>query len=86
MKLHEIIETIDDDISVSYEEVQPYRKSLKTYYAERWCSAPKFMVLFLTNSICAGKIVPSDQFDEALRYESDRSDEREIITFNSFFL
>lgn len=86
MKLYQIIDAIDDDESVSYETIHPYKRSLKTYYADRWSCEPIFMVLFLTNACCWGKIVPSNEFDAALQYETNEESERETISANSFYL
>lgn len=99
LKLYEIIELLETPgNSVLIELMQPYFKSLRTYYRE---NSTKFkpelilMVTSVTNATSYARIEPVDEFNEALEEyintmdletEEERENERETINFNSRML
>lgn len=96
--LQSIIKSIDSLESLQWEQIEPYKKLLYVYYKNMYCCEPIFMVTFLTNAICAGYIVPENDFMEYVYEElnisfidaedegSDAFSEVETILYNSRFL
>lgn len=99
LKLHEIIELLEaPGNSVLIELMQPYFKSLRTYYREnstRFKPELILMVTSITNATSYARIESVDEFTEALEEyintmdletEEERENERETINFNSRML
>jgi hypothetical protein len=94
MKLHEIISTNEDiENSISFEVLQPYLKSLYSYYKDFFCCEPILMVTDVFNACSYAKIVSSNDFNEILEdYTKDIEDHEEressieTINFNSQML
>ena len=96
MKLYEIIEANEkDNISILIELLVPYKKSLFTYYSRWFCSEPVLMVTMVANAVQYAKIVPANEFAEAMDEwvnadntlsDEDKEDEKETINFNSIML
>lgn len=98
MKLYEIIEANEkDNISILIELLVPYKKSLFTYYSRWFCSEPVLMVTMVANAVQYAKIVPANEFAEAISdwmgepidfddEESDTYSEYETICANSIML
>jgi hypothetical protein len=73
MKLHEII-SINEDYkkSILIELMVPYKESLLTYYNNFFNCPPCLIIISITNATSYGKIVPIEEFNEAiLEYISD---------------
>lgn len=95
MKMYEIIDFMLDPnyltASISYEVISKYKNSLYTYFKNYFACEPVLMVTSVTNNSTYMRIVPSNEFDEEVRWyvESsdidieDWSDEIESINFNS---
>lgn len=92
MKLYEIIEANDQpDQSILSELLVPYKKALLTYYRDLFCCEPVLMVTDVFNAAQYAKIVPVDEFSEAIEdyladrdlSEEDKEAEAETINFNS---
>ena len=70
MKLHEIISAMEDGTdSVLIELMIPYKKSLLTYFQDRFPGEPVLMVTSVTNACQYAKIVSSCDFEEAICQE-----------------
>jgi hypothetical protein len=79
MKLHQIIEANEQDgKSILLEAMHPYFKSLRTYYSE-----PTLMITRVSNAAQYGKIVPCEEYFEALNEYTTDEDEQDVINFNS---
>lgn len=87
MKLYEIIEKVIAGGWLNYNDVHPYRKSLKTYCTDYFCDEPIiFLVDSLTNTGVAGHIVPEGDLMEKINEITMCKDEQETILSNSFLL
>jgi hypothetical protein len=96
MKLHEIIETMEKPgFSIATELLYPYRKSLLAYYTDIFCCEPVLMITDVFNVGAYGRIVPSNDFLEAIEEyvghdpelsDEDREGAIEVINFNSRML
>lgn len=99
MKLHEIIKLNEDhETSLLIEALFPYKRSLLTYYKDYFCCDPVLMVTDVSNAAQYGKIVPSNEFKDAIYaymgvdyVDEDKTDseefcEFETINFNSKLL
>jgi hypothetical protein len=93
MKLHEIIEMNENPVtSLLIEKLIPYKNSLLIYYKEYFTSEPMLMVTDVMNAVQYAKIVPSNEFTEALEEYIENNEEdtkeysREIIPFQSMML
>jgi hypothetical protein len=93
--LHQLIEKIENGGKISYEELHPYRRSIRTYFYDYYMSEPIFMVTILTNTIAGGYIVSAENFEDAVHAEvnfwSENNEEDdnahyEQICANSMFL
>ena len=71
--LQSIIKSFDSLESLQWAQIEPYKKLLYVYYKNMYCCEPIFMVTFLTNAICAGYIVPEDDFTEYIYEELNTS-------------
>lgn len=96
MKLHEIIKANEHHTSaILIELLIPYKRSLLTYYRDLFCSEPMLMVTDVMNVCQYAKIVPANEFNEAVYAymgvdyvdeedtESDDFAQHETINFNS---
>jgi hypothetical protein len=93
MKLSEIIKTNDKpDTAILYEAIAPYKKQLLIYYKNMFNCDPVAMVTSVTNATAYIKIVPANEFFEAIQdylnadntlSDEDRTAEEETINFNS---
>ena len=71
MKLHEIIYQ-NDYTSIRFDLLQPYLKSLHTYFSSQFISEPVVMVVSVTNAAQYCKIVSADNLhDEVLNWIDD---------------
>lgn len=99
MKLHEIIKLNEDhETSLLVESLIPYKKSLLTYYKDYFCCEPILMVTSVSNAVQYAKIVPSNEFKDAIyayigvdyvneeNEDSEEFAEFETINFNSILL
>lgn len=96
--LQSLITSFDSLQSIQWEQVAPYKKLLYVYYKNIYNCDPIFMVTFLSNAICAGYIVPAENFDEYIfeelgissidieDEESESFSNYETISVNSKFL
>jgi hypothetical protein len=67
MKLYEILALNEVPTkSLLFDEMQPYLKSLYVYYKDMFCCEPVLMVTDLFNAAQYVKIVPSNDFNEAI--------------------
>jgi hypothetical protein len=62
LKLHEIIERSESLVEISYKDVAPKVKQLKTYYGTKVF----FLATFVSNAIQGGIVVPIDYINEAI--------------------
>jgi hypothetical protein len=96
MKLHEIIKANEHHTSaILVELLIPYKRSLLTYYTDLFCCEPMLMVTDVMNACQYAKIVPANEFSEAVYAymgvdyvdeedtESDDFAQYETINFNS---
>ena len=94
--LASIIEANDNGLetgnSLLIEKLLPYRRSLCTYYADKFQCEPILMVVMVCNAVQYGLIVPSNEFGDALyQYcetmefedEEDRAEFEELVSFQS---
>ena len=67
MKLHEII-ALNEDHEKSFltSRIEPYKKSLYTYYKSLFCCEPIVMITSVFNTCSYCKIVPSNEFKDAI--------------------
>jgi hypothetical protein len=87
-------EYINFEKTISFGTIAPHRKQLKIYYRDSFNCDPIFMVTMLTNSLCYGQIVSSNDFLEAVNVyleeadinNEDKESEIEVISTNSFYL
>lgn len=99
MKLHEIIEANEcHTTSILIEEIIKYKRSLLTYYKDQFIYEPILMVTDVMNAVQYGKIVSTDEFQEAVYAfmgvsyvdeedtESEQFAQYETICFNSMLL
>lgn len=80
MKLHEIIDVMLDvdkeHLSVEYDQISKYKRSLYSYFSDYFCCEPVCMVTSVTNNSAYMRIVPSDEFSECVEnWINDTSDE-----------
>ena len=92
MNLHEIIKANETDgLDISYQAIHPYKKSLYTYYKSLFCCEPILMITAVFNAVQYCKIVPENDFFEALDgyvndmelNEEEKENEKELINFQS---
>lgn len=100
MKLHEIIELNEcPTTSILIEWIKEYKRSLLIYYTDLFCCEPILMVTDVMNAVQYGKIVPANEFQEAIcafmevdyidydapedTIERDNRDQCELISFQS---
>jgi hypothetical protein len=83
----------DSKTSIEYGKVHPILKSLYIYYKDLFCCEPVLMVTDVFNAAQYVKIVPSNEFHEAIEMylEGDKNEElrqytTETINFNSKLL
>lgn len=87
MKLHEIIAHNENPkTEILIESMAPYFKSLRTYYEAYYCQECVLMVTTVFNAAQYGKIVPANEFSEAIDEYTDDEDEKELINFQSQML
>ena len=94
MLLHQIITKNENfTTSILVELLHPYKKSLYTYYKDLFCCEPVLMVTGVFNAAQYAKIVPSNEFNEAIESyldenltEQEKQDESELINFQSIML
>lgn len=95
MLLHQIIKLSEEGkTGILIELIQPYKKSLSTYFERYYTSKPALVVTAVFNAAQYGFICPSDEMQEAIETylngsdlsEEDKESEREIILFNSLML
>lgn len=97
LNLSQIIEiNSDPQKSVLFESVNPYLKSLYVFYKDLFCCEPILMVTDVFNAAQYVKIVPSDDFNEAVcdyigddlctNEESENFSTYETINFSSKLL
>ncbi len=96
MLLHEIISENENHASaIEYGQLHPYLKSLYTYYKRQFCCEPVLMVTAVFNAAQYAKIVPSNDFSDAIEAymngwdgftEDEINSEIEVISFNSRLL
>jgi hypothetical protein len=84
MKLHQIIEANEQDgKSILLEAMHPYFKSLRTYYKDYYGCEPTLMITSVSNAAQYGRIVPCEEYFEALNAYTTDEDEQDVINFNS---
>jgi hypothetical protein len=67
MKLHEIIKLNESHSNaILVELLIPYKRSLLTYYTDLFCCEPILMVTDVMNACQYAKIVPANEFSEAV--------------------
>ena len=84
----------NDTTTILYESMQPYLKSLYIYYKDLFCCEPIIMVTDVFNAAQYAKIVPSNDFNEAISLyldscelsEEEKEAASETINFNSKML
>lgn len=90
-----IIETNNKpDQSILFESLHPYLKSLYIYYKDLFSCEPVLMVTDVFNACQYAKIVPANDFDEAISLyldtcelsEDEKESASEEINFNSKML
>lgn len=98
LNLSEIITTNKvETSSILIELMQPYFKSLYTYYKSAFCDEPVLMVTSITNTTSYARIVPANEFKECIEayigtecIENENSEdllnEYETIAYNSKLL
>jgi len=98
MELHKIIDindSADNSISILYESIHPYLKSLYIYYKDYYGCEPFLMVTDVFNAAQYVRIIPEDELYDAIEryldscgFESheERKYEAENILFNSQLL
>lgn len=103
MYLHEIITANEQEqTAISIEHIIKYKKSLLTYYSNYFNCEAILMVTSVFNACSYGKIVPSNEFNEAIcaylevlyieqeenspEFNEDLLSQYETINFNSVFL
>lgn len=97
MKLHQIISTFEDhpEVGILTETLYKYRRSLYVYYRDYFTCEPVLMVTDVMNAAQYARIVPANDYYEAVEEyldtndtltEEDRKHERENINFNSIML
>jgi hypothetical protein len=95
LNLSQIIEINSEaNKSILFESLHPYLKSLYTYYKDLFCCEPVLMVTDVFNAAQYAKIVPSNEFMEAINEyledsylnEEEKENETENINFNSKLL
>ncbi|HLS53620.1 MAG TPA: hypothetical protein VK031_06585 [Tissierellaceae bacterium] len=87
MKLYEIIEKVIAGGWLNYNDVHPYRESIKKYCTDYFCAGPIiFLVGSATNTGVSGYIVPEGDLMEKVNEITTCEDEQEIVLFNSFLL
>ena len=96
MKLHEIIKKVGTLDQLSYEQIQPYLKSVYVYTKDYFCSEPILMVTFVCNAFQGCIITCEQNYLEDLNNHlleceltpgtEDWQCEEETINFNSKFL
>lgn len=93
MKLHEIISNMENDheTALLYDVIAPYKKLLYFYFKDQFGCEPILMVTSVTNCTQYVKIVPANEFSDALYHwiesmelnKEDADIEGETISFNS---
>ena len=91
MKLHELINAFDNNESVSYEKVYPYKNLLYTYYKEVYMCEPALIVTDVFNAVQFVAVVPfaevtdwiNDYLNQYDMDETEKIDATETILFNS---
>jgi len=94
MKLHELINTFNNNESVNYEKVYPYKKLLYAYYKELYMCDPFLVVTDVFNAVQFVAIVPftgvmdwvSDYLNKYDMNDAEKADQIETILFNSMQL
>jgi hypothetical protein len=96
LNLSQIIEANEEPSkAISFETLQPYLRSLYTYYKDLFCCEPVLMVTDVFNACQYAKIVSSNDFNEAISEyletiedlnQEDRESQEETINFNSQLL
>lgn len=91
MTRSQIIEAVHNREQLSFEQIAPFRTSLRIYFEDYFCgSEPLFLATLVTNAICGGKIVSADEVFEAIEEEireyeltgEDADNERETLLSN----
>lgn len=82
MKMYEIIDVMLDadkeHLSVEYEQIAKYKRSLYKYFKDYFCCEPVCMVTSVTNNSCYMRIVPSNEFAECVEcWINDSLDEND---------
>ena len=79
MKLHEIIAHTDNQEAILYDCLQPYLKSLHTYFKDEFGCEPLALAVSVTNACQYILIVPENEAHEALlHYFSDEELEYQL--------
>ena len=91
MKLHELINAFNNNDSVNYEKVYPYKKLLYAYYKDLYMCEPFLVVTDVFNAVQFVAIVPFTEVTEWIdnylnKYDmndAEKADQTETILFNS---
>ena len=91
MNLQELINAFNNNESVNYEKVYPYKKLLYAYYKEVYMCEPFLVVTDVFNAVQFVAVVPftevTDWINEYLNQydmnDSENKDQTETILFNS---